>query len=227
MKIYAFFAISILTILACQNSKDQISHSTGHAVVVQDVLQANAYTYLQVKENDQTFWIAITKADIKKGEKLYYEGGLEMQDFESKDLNRTFERIYFVDQISKEPLSETSQHAGKPDIERRDISVEPAIGGITVAELYGNRQKYAGNTIRIRGEVVKVNDGIMGRNWVHIQDGTSSDGKFDVTITTQAKVSVGQVVTFEGRVALEKDFGAGYFYDVIVEQADLIAQQKS
>jgi hypothetical protein len=64
----------------------------------------------------------------------------------------------------------------------------------------------------------------MDRNWVHLQDGTSDSGSFDLTVTTEEEVNVGDVLTFEGKIKLDKDFGAGYSYEVIMEQAKLKTQ---
>ena len=74
----------------------------------------------------------------------------------------------------------------------------------------------------MKGQVVKVNEEIMGKNWIHIQDGSGSAADFDLTITTVEKVKVDDVVTFEGTISLSKDFGAGYFYEVIMEDAKLV-----
>ena len=92
-------------------------------------------------------------------------------------------------------------------------------GGITIGELFSNKDSYANKTVLIKGQVTKVNRAIMGKNWVHLQDGTSGSGNYDLTITTQDEVSPGDVVTFEGKIALNKDFGAGYAYDVLMEDA--------
>jgi len=100
-------------------------------------------------------------------------------------------------------------------------------GGITIGELFANKKDYDGKTVRIRGKVVKVNSNIMGRNWVHLQDGTSAGDKFDLTVTTNESVNVGDVVTFEGVIALDKDFTAGYVYDVIMENAQKRIEQSS
>ncbi len=228
------FLLLAMIFIACQNTHEQAPVQTsGHAVVVNEVLQANAYTYLNVSENGQSFWIAITKADVSVGQQLFYDSGLEMTDFESKDLNRTFDKIYFVEQVSDTPINAApmmhggTEHAGRPSVEQQTITVEPVTGGTTIGELFENPAKFKNETIKIRGQVTKVNAMIMGRNWVHIQDGTSGNGKFDLTVTTNENVQVGDVVTFEGKVTLEKDFGAGYFYDVIVEQATLVRQQTS
>ena len=110
----------------------------------------------------------------------------------------------------------------KAPIEDTEISIDPAQDGINLAELFSNRNAYENNTIRIRGQVVKVNTAILGKNWVHIQDGTSDGNDFDLTVTTQYILEVGDIITFEGVIALNKDFGSGYTYDVIMEDAVVV-----
>lgn len=252
----ALAAISILTVLSlfsCRQKEQELWEQQAQAQqqiqsqehdhpqqqaglnlrmgVVQEVLQASAYTYLKLKEKDRDYWIAITKREIKAGATVSFAGGLEMKNFESKDLQRTFETIYFVDRIAggeaspiaTEPAasqpSMSTPHRIKPLIEKGEISVEPAEGGITIGELFANKDSYADKTVVIKGQVTKINRAIMGRNWVHLQDGTSGSGKFDLTITTQEQVNVGDVVAFEGKISLNKDFGAGYAYDVLMEEA--------
>ncbi len=195
--------------------------ATEHKAVVEEVLNANNYTYLRVKENDKDYWIAITKRPIKKGETIYFDKAMEMKNFKSSDLNRTFESVLFVQDISKQPTATQSSEAkaNKPVIVKEDVSVKPAEGGITIAKLYANKKAYENKIVKIRGKVTKYNSGIMNKNWAHIQDGTSSGDNFDLTVTTQKDVKVGDVVTFEGKIALNKDFGYGYSYDVMMEDA--------
>lgn len=102
-----------------------------------------------------------------------------------------------------------------------DIHVEKAPDGITIGELYKSRNDYANKTVIVRGQVVKINHDILDRNWVHLQDGTSDAEKSDLTFTTQAEVKVGDIVTFEGVVALDKEYGKGYVYPLVVENARL------
>jgi len=149
-----------------------------------------------------------------------------MKNFESKDLQRTFETLYFVDRLAgDESLPSATQpsaampHQAKPAIEKKELSIEPAKGGISIGELFSNRDSYAGKTVLIKGQVTKINRAIMGKNWVHLQDGTSGSGSFDLTITTQDEAAVGDVATFEGTIALNKDFGSGYSYEVLMEEA--------
>ena len=192
-----------------------------HTVVVQEVIQVSAYTYLRVKENDADFWIAIKKTPVEPGETISYANPMEMRDFTSKELQRTFDKIFFIGAYRKGDASApaTAAPRTKPAIDNKEISIAPAEGGISIGELFSNRATYAGKTVIIKGQVVKFSATIMSRNWVHLQDGTSGDGKRDLTITTQDKAAVGDVVTFEGKITLDKDFGAGYKYEVIMEEA--------
>ena len=57
----------------------------------------------------------------------------------------------------------------------------------------------------------------MNQNWIHLQDGSSNSGEFDFTITTAEEAKVGEIITVEGIITLDKDFGAGYFYSIIME----------
>lgn len=196
--------------------------------VVEEVLQATSYTYLKVKEGDRDIWIAVAKREIAVGETISFVAELEMKNFQSKDLQRTFESIYFVGNVmggapaaTAAPGDSDIPHQMKPTLEKQEISVEPASGGITIGQLFSGQDSYADKTVLIRGQVTKVNRAIMGKNWVHIQDGTSGSGEFDLTITTLAEADVGDVVTFEGKIVLNKDFGAGYAYDVLMEDAKL------
>ena len=102
--------------------------------------------------------------------------------------------------------------------------VEKASGGVTVAELYGQSASLAGQPVVLRGRVVKFTPNIMGTNWLHIQDGTGSQGTHDLTVTTGAAVQVGDLVVVKGPVTVDKDFGAGYRYAVIVEDATVTVE---
>ena len=69
---------------------------------------------------------------------------------------------------------------------------------------------------------MKWNAGIMGKNWLHLRDGSGAAGKDnDITITTSDEAAVGDVVLVKGTVRVDKDFGAGYAYPVIIEDAKL------
>ena len=94
-------------------------------------------------------------------------------------------------------------------------------GGLSIADTWAKREGLSGKPVTVRGTVVKVNNGIMGFNWFHLQDGSgkASDGTNDLTVTTDEIVKVGDIVTASGTLATRKDFGAGYVYEAILEKA--------
>jgi hypothetical protein len=101
--------------------------------------------------------------------------------------------------------------------------IAKAEGGQTVAEVYAGKDALAGKSVAVRGKVVKVNTGIMGKNWLHVRDGSGADGTNDLTVTTKSATmpKVGDTVLVTGIVVLDKDFGMGYQYPVIVEDAEV------
>jgi hypothetical protein len=112
--------------------------------------------------------------------------------------------------------------AGQP----ADITVAAVEPGQDIAYVYANKDSLSGQTISLRGKVVKYNDGIMGRNWVHLRDGSGdpADGSNDLTVTTDDATAVGQTVVVTGTVILDKDFGAGYSFPVMMEEAKIAAE---
>ena len=207
----------------------QLSSANNHTVKVEEVIQAKSYTYLRVTEGNQEYWIATAKQPIEAGITLTYEQGIEMRDFASKELDKTFESIWFVGLMSTPNASPKKADAvspyGKEKVApAKDISIAKVAGGLSIEELYAGMAKYDGKVVTVSGEVTKFNAGIMGRNWVHIQDGTADGDNFDLTLTTQTVVKMGDTVVFSGKVALNKDFGAGYKYILILEEAELSAE---
>jgi len=234
MKSILSVTLLLLILGACQSNQSSkpLNESTasGHEVVVKEVIQVGSYTYLRVAEGKSEIWLATPPVEAKEGEKYYYQGGMEMTNFKSKELNRTFESIIFLENISSSPTGE-SDHANQAMVSpgsagikdgKKEISVTPAEGAITIAELYANKKTYEGKTVRIKVQVTKFSPEIMNTNWIHAQDGTESDGNYDLTITSKTNVNVGDVVIFEGKMSLDKDFGYGYFYAVLMEEAVVV-----
>jgi len=228
IKVYVFFLGLIVLVAACQSDsgkKVKNLSPDAHQVVAEEVIQTSKYTYVLVSEDERGYWIAVSKADIKEEGTYFWSVGSEMNNFTSNELNRTFPSIFFVQNLTDQPILQGSEPmettmGTKPQIrEQEGINIQKAEGGITIAELYAQSSEYAGKSVRISGKVVKFLPEIMNINWVHIQDGTKDGENFDLTITTHASVTVGEIVTFEGMVAVDKDFGAGYVYNVILENA--------
>ena len=203
---------------------NKVSDSGNHAAMVEDKIDAGSYTYLQVTENDKTYWIAVTRMDIEKGEMIYFSQAMEMKNFRSESLNRTFESVLFVQDGSKFPNQKAGEDPHKNITSRKDkqISIESNEGNKTVEQIYNERESLNGKTVKVKGEVVKINLNIMNRNWIHLQDGTGDESSFDLVITSQDAAAVGDVVTAEGIVTKDKDFGSGYLFPVIVEDAKIV-----
>lgn len=124
---------------------------------------------------------------------------------------------------NEESQNMNSQNASpKVALEKINITVDPCKDCIKISDLLANKKNFSGKTIMVKGQVTKYNPEIMGKNWIHIQDGSEFEGSFDLTITTDKQVSVGETITFEGRIVLDKDFGYGYFYNVLMEEAKSI-----
>jgi hypothetical protein len=225
----------IFFMVSCQSDRNKKTDSlapNAHQVTAREVIQTSSYTYVLVTADGRDYWIAINKAEVTEGETYYWSEGVAMRDFPSKELNRTFPTIFLVQDFSAQPitldnLTPPSPMAGSQRTPQKNgIIVTPAEGGITIGELFSNRDLFDGKTVKIRGEVVKFASGIMNKNWIHIQDGTKDGDNYDVTITSQNFVKVGDVVVFKGIISLNKDFGAGYLYEVIMEDARLINEEK-
>jgi len=146
-------------------------------------------------------WIAVPTIEVKVGDSFYYKRNQEVLNFEDKELERKFDSILFLGFITK---------------------VKSLDDFISIEELYKNKKKYSRKKIKVRGKVVKFSGEIMGKKWLHIEDGTGFEGDNDLTITCQENVMEGTVVIFEGIITLNKDFGAQYFYEIIMEDAVLL-----
>ncbi|PCH76937.1 MAG: hypothetical protein COB98_04925 [Flavobacteriaceae bacterium] len=232
--------LSVVILASCNTQTKQeykaidnatAAHKNMHKVMVKEVLQTSSYSYLLVNEAKSDFWIATSKSDVKTGSEIYYTKATKMVNFNSKELNRVFETLYLVDAISDKPISTnlakqasnphktTKQKAKGGTKLKQDVKIDAIKGGITIAELYKNKTALSGKKILIKGKVIKVNKNIIDRNWIHIQDGSQFESNYSLTITSKELVKVGDIVTFEGIVTLDKKFGAGYSYELIVEEA--------
>jgi len=211
------------------------------AGTVLETFDAATYTYVRVKAASGDFWAATGTFKVAVGDRVIVPLEMPMENFHSQTLNRNFPLIYFTSRIGREgdPAPEmpamASAHApmGGPAAGAGTVPgaiapqvtepIRPAPGGTTVANVWANRKSLAGKTVTLRGKVVKFNGGIMGRNWIHLQDGTgvAADGTNDLLVTSDAAAKVGDVITVTGTVAIDKDFTAGYAYAVLIEGAKI------
>jgi len=193
---------------------------TGTVVSTSNVA---SYTYVEVDTGDGIAWAAGPRTEVKVGDRVFIPDGSPMPDFYSPTLDRRFELIYFATAIKVHGASPSAAATGgdaagaEPDL----TGIERPDGGMTVGELHEQKADLSGKEVTLRGKVVKYNAGIMGKTWIHVRDGTSGPkGANDVTVTTTSTdASLGDVVLVRGIVALDKDFGYGYQYDLLIEDA--------
>ena len=216
--------ILVIAMMAIATGCGSPSGDGAVTVKVKAVEQVSSYTYLMVKGKGPAYWVVVTSTDIAVGESITYQGGNVMENFYSKELDRTFEKVLFLDGLEGDPSLAMGTMAGTSQgsdvkTDRLEANIEREAGVVSISELFADPSAFEGKTIRVKGEVAKFNANIMERNWVHLQDGTEFEGKYDLTVTSQEDFQVGQVVTIEGIVALNRDFGYGYKYDILLEKA--------
>jgi hypothetical protein len=228
MKSYIYLSLLLLAfgITACKKNEEPAKALPAgmHAVKVLEHMDASNYTYLHVQENEKNYWMAAPQFKVETGETLYYVQAMEMKNFESKALNKTFESILFVQMISNSlngPAARVSPHNSITSTKKEDVKIEPLKEGKTIEQIFAQKEKLAGKTVKVKGKVTKFNGGIMGKNWIHIQDGTGSNETADLLITSDETVKVGDVIVAEGTIAINKDFGAGYAYKVLIENGKI------
>ncbi|WP_026842242.1 OB-fold nucleic acid binding domain-containing protein [Citrifermentans bremense] len=201
--------------------------NSGVTGKVVETTTAGDYTYINLEKDGKKAWVACPPmANVKLGQQLGFTGCTPMMDFESKALKRTFDLIMFcgapLSEAQTDLLSKKSTgSSGQVPESKEQIVVEAAKGADahTIADIYDKIDELDKQTVSVSGKVMKVTPRIMGRNWLHIQDGSGSamQKNNDLVVTTNALPNVGDVVTISGTLAKDKDFGSGYKYRAILE----------
>ena len=220
---------------AAQPAIDHASNTTGSVI---ETIDAAGYTYVHVDVNEKKLWLAGPKTTISQGSMINVDTSSPMNNFHSKSLNRDFAVIYFVNKFSGDAVQNASDTASTTDLPAGhtavagmqttapkkitlDQPVDRAEGGQTIAEIISNKKELSGKSVKVRGKVTKFTGGIMNKNWIHIIDGSSEN---DLTVITDQVAEVGQMITAEGDVLLDKDFGYGYFYELLIENAKITVE---
>ena len=200
-------------------------------------MDAASYTYVLLDTGSKKLWVAAPQFTVKVGDTATVADAMPMSNYHSKTLDRDFEVVYFTGQVTLSgkapaagglPATLPPNHppvggaAAKPAIKLTDI--KQAEGGKRIADIFAGKAALSGKPVTVRGQVVKYNANIMGKNWLHIQDGTGSAASSDLTVTTAANTKVGDVVLVTGTVATDRDFGGGYRYDLIIEDAKVTVE---
>ncbi|MBM3864303.1 MAG: nucleotide-binding protein [Verrucomicrobia bacterium] len=194
---------------------------------VVESINAASYTYVHVDTGAARVWAAAPQFAVKAGDSVALGDAMPMPNYHSKTLNRTFEVVYFSGRAAVNGVAAVAVEAtAAPPRSLPGLAVDlsnlaRAAGGQTVAEVHSGRAALAGQLVTVRGRVVKFNYNILGRNWLHIRDGSGTEGNNNLTVTSTGQAKVGDLVVVTGRLAVDKDFGSGYRYALLVEEAKL------
>ena len=217
---------------ANQNEADETQQAVPNKIYgkVTDTIDAAGYTYAEVDTGKEKVWAATTTTPLKIGDMIAFTTEMPMKNFHSNSINRDFALVYFVNQFftDKESLKGTVSASAAPHSKTKPASavkavegIDKAEGGNTIAEIYANKEQLNGKAIRVRGQVTKFTANIMNKNWLHIRDSSTQD---DLTVTTDGTAVIDAVLVVEGKLALDRDFGHGYVYPLIVEDARVIKE---
>ena len=186
---------------------------------VVDTIDGGGYTYLQIDDTKKKYWVAVEGVKIDKGTEVRFTEEMRVKNFQSKALNRTFDEVVFASNLQhrtnvpeKGNLELINEQVKESPYKQKDT--------MSVQEAWEKRASLKDKTISIRGKVVKASQNIIARNWIHIQDGTGEGSEVGrIVFTSKELPKVGDIVTATGVVMVDKDFGSGYFYKIIVENA--------
>lgn len=234
-----------------QAPEDAGEIATGKVV---ETMNAAGYTYVQVDAGKEKIWAAAPQFQVKVGDEVTIPDGMAMRDYHSKTLDRDFDVVYFVSSVRNHsnPGADAAAGADMPaghgmtghgmtghgmpghgmgsaaatptDV---DLSgIEKPEGGKTIAEIHAEKAELANKQVTLRGKVVKFNAQIMGKNWLHVRDGSgdAAEGTHDLTVTTSTTAKVGDTVLVSGELHLDRDFGFGYKYGAIIEDAKVTVE---
>lgn len=226
-----------LLLVSASCTREQAAPQQGGSLTgkVLEVQHTKSATYLRLQTPNGEIWAATQGPNLKMGMDVTLEETMIMTNFQAPSLNRNFDKIVFGRlqgtgtnaPHSRGDLATVHAGVGKaPAI--ADVKVAKASGpnGRTVAEIVNERAALKDKTVFVRGKVVKYNPGILGKNWIHLRDGSGSaaDSTNDVLVTSKTETKIGDVVLVKGVVRTDTDIGSGYSYAVMIEAIELAGE---
>ena len=226
-----FLSLVLMTCAGLMGAPILMAADTDPVIgTVAEAIVSGGYVYLRLEDDT---WIAANTFEVSRGDEVQYSRGMEMNEFHSKSLDRTFDSIFFVSEAGlvnnkgEDPSAAAMKGHGTKGMQpKQPVSVEaPAAGeittlkdGKTVSAIYAESAGLEGQVVSLNARVIKVNGDIMGKNWITLQDGTGSDPDNKLLATSQEMVEPGALVVAKGKVVTDVDLGSGYSYKVLLEE---------
>lgn len=233
------FAVMLLQPVSSLAMPPSVTSSDVESSVgtVGEKIDVPSYSYLWLE--DKGIWIAAPTLQAAKGDQVEYGGAMEMSEFYSRALDRTFDSIWFVQDIKVVKRDVESMHRqaldgggmGHEAARPKETASAPSRGeigrldgGKTVEEILGDPTGVAGRSVSLRAKVLKVNLGIAGANWVTLSDGTGEQGSNTLLATSDEAPAAGDIVVATGTIGTDIDIGSGYRYEVLLQDATFITR---
>jgi hypothetical protein len=208
---------------------------------VLETTNVSSYTYVQVDTGKGKIWAAAPTFKVKAGDAVTISNSMAVAGYHSRTLNRDFDSVYFTDKVTvngaaaqwiESPATQARAAqagrlpAGHPAIDKKVevTGIKKTEGGITVEDIYAKKDELKDKTVVVRGKVTKFNGKILGKNWIHVKDGTGTTGNNDLMVTSDSKAKVGDTVVVTGKVSVNRDFGSGYKWPVMLENAKVTVE---
>ncbi len=212
-----------------------------HIGTIKESRTGGKYIYLKLEENGKEVWVATLPAfiggKVEVGDRVRYSGGVEMTDFRSKALDRTFEKILFITKINNvnamplknfEEIPADSYHSKLVKQEKAMNLTPPTKGeiqkaadGWNIEEIFAEAEKLQDRKVTVRAKVVKISKNILQKNWITLQDGTGTPPDNKLSATTSGTADIGDIVIVTGILKRNVNLGAGYLYKVLIEEAEI------
>ncbi len=217
----------------CANAAETISGK------VLETTNVASYTYIQIDTGKAKVWAATPTIKVEVGDAVVIVNSMSVAGYHSRALDRDFDSVYFTDKVSvngaaaegvERPIAKSDEPlpSGHPSITKApkvDLTgVKKADGGVTVEEIFAKKDGLKGKTVTVRGKVTKYNGKILGKNWIHVKDGTGGTGNNDLMVTSESVAKLGDTILVTGKVTLNRDFGSGYKWPVMIENAKVTVE---
>jgi len=195
---------------------------------VVEAIEAGNYVYIRLETPDA--WIATTSFAVSTGDRVQYSGGMEMREFHSESLDRTFDSVFFLQNVRLAKDDADAQAVGTTPVHEADKPPVTAAGdvtalqdGKTIAEIYADATRLKGQKVNVNAMVVKVSKNIMGANWITLKDGSGTEPDNKLIVTSAESPEIGKNVIASGIVRTDVNLGSGYSYKVLLENAGFLA----